>query len=292
VTGFVKLDCGIVDSTVWAEPDDVFRAWIALLAKADAFGVVRCSIPALAVLCKTTPQRMVEIMDVFKSPDPFSRTPEDEGRRVREIDGAFLLINYVKHREITQGKPGSHADRQRRYRERIAARDESLASPVTDKRHIQASQASPERHRDTEAEEEVEEARAIETANAVSHPSADADGIGGAADTQKTKRSDPIPYQAIVDIFNRTLTRLPKARSLTPKRRTLIRSAWQAAPERRSLEFWEALAAEYESDDFTNGTGPYHNGHEGWRPSLDYLLRADVVTRTFERAMDRMERAG
>lgn len=116
-----------------------------------------------------------------------------------------------------------------------------------------------------------------------SSPSAGADG--------PPTRLDPIPYQAIVDVFNRTLTRLPKARSLTPKRRTLIRSAWQAAPERRSVEFWEALAAEYEADDFTNGTGPYLNGHEGWRPTIDYLLRADVVTRTFERAMDRMERA-
>lgn len=123
----------------------------------------------------------------------------------------------------------------------------------------------------------------FESPNGDSSPSACADG--------PQTRSDPIPYQAIVDVFNRTLTRLPKARTLTPKRRTLIRSAWQAAPERRSVEFWEALAAEYEADDFTNGTGPYLNGHEGWRPSIDYLLRADVVTRTFERAMDRMERS-
>lgn len=117
-----------------------------------------------------------------------------------------------------------------------------------------------------------------------SSPSAGAEG--------PPTRSDPIPYQTIVDVFNRTLTRLPKVRALTPKRRTLIRSAWQAAPERRSIEFWEALAAEYEADDFTNGTGPYLNGHEGWRPDFDYLLRAGVVTRTFERAMDRLERGG
>jgi uncharacterized protein YdaU (DUF1376 family) len=119
--------------------------------------------------------------------------------------------------------------------------------------------------------------------NGESSPSAVAEG--------PPTRSDAIPYQAIVDVFNRTLTQLPKARGVTPKRRTLIRSAWQAAPERRSIEFWEALAAEYEADDFTNGTGPYREPHANWRPNFDYLLRADVVTRTFERAMDRMERA-
>lgn len=121
------------------------------------------------------------------------------------------------------------------------------------------------------------------------HESPNGDSSASAAADAPPTKSDPIPYGAIVETFNRTLTRLPKARTLTPKRRTLIRSAWQAAPERRSIEFWEALAAEYEADDFTNGTGPYLHGHEGWRPSIDYLLRADVVTRTFERAMHRME---
>lgn len=121
-----------------------------------------------------------------------------------------------------------------------------------------------------------------ELPNGNSSPSASAD--------EPAPKSEPIPYQAIVDAYNGTMTRLAKARGLTPKRRTLIRSAWQASPERRSIEFWQALFEEYEADDFTNGTGPYSNGHEGWRPTLDYLLRQDVVTRTFERAMDRLER--
>jgi len=283
VTGFVKLDCGIVDSTVWAEPDDVFRAWIALLAKADSYGIVRASIPALAVLCKTTPQRMVEIMEVFKSPDPYSRTSDDEGRRVREVDGGWLLINFVKHREITQGKPGSHAERQRRYRERIAERDASLASPVTDKRHNKASQTSPERHRDAEEEEEEEVKQEHESPNGDSSASA-------VADAPPTK-SDSIPYQAIIDGYNRTMSGLAKARELTPKRRTLIRSAWQASPQRRTLDFWvAAYFPECQADPFLNGTGPYLNGHENWRPDFDYLMRTSTVTKVFERAMNRLER--
>lgn len=279
--GFVKLDCGIVDSTIWAEPDDVLRAWIALLAKADAYGIVRVSIPALAILCRTTTARAAEIIEIFKAPDRYSRSPEFDGRRVEERDGALVLLNYVKHRELTQGKPGSHAERQRRYRDRLANRDDSLASPVTDRRVTKSNTQSRTKDRDTEAEVEVKQEHELPNGN--SSPSAGAD--------EPATRSDPIPYQAIVDVFNRTLTRLPKARTLTPKRRTLIRSAWQASPERRSIEFWQALAEEYEADDFTNGTGPYLHGHEGWRPSIDYLLRADVVTRTFERAMDHLERA-
>lgn len=105
------------------------------------------------------------------------------------------------------------------------------------------------------------------------------------------ERSDPIPYAAIVEIFNRTMERLPKVRELTTKRKTLIRSAWQASPQRQDVNFWQALCEEYADDPFTNGTGPYKNGHENWRPGFDYLFRADVITKAYERAMDRMERA-
>lgn len=99
-----------------------------------------------------------------------------------------------------------------------------------------------------------------------------------------------VPYQAIVDLYNRTMVNLPKVRELTGKRRTLIRNAWHASAERRRLEFWEAYFEECALDDFLNGKGPYRNGHENWRPDFDYLLRATTVTRTFERAMDRIER--
>lgn len=111
------------------------------------------------------------------------------------------------------------------------------------------------------------------------------------ADADAPTKSDPIPYKAIIDGYNQELTNLGKARELTPKRRSLIRSAWQASPDRRSLDFWAAYWAECQADEFLNGTGPYREPHANWRPNFDYLLRADVVTRTFERAMDRLERA-
>lgn len=104
------------------------------------------------------------------------------------------------------------------------------------------------------------------------------------------KRSDPIPYQAIVDGYNGTMTALAKVREVTPKRRTLIRAAWQASPQRRTLAFWTAYWAECADDPFLCGDGPYREPHANWRPTFDYLLRADVVTRVFEAAMTRMER--
>lgn len=99
-----------------------------------------------------------------------------------------------------------------------------------------------------------------------------------------------IPFQSIVDAYNGAMKGLAKVRELTPKRKGLIRSAWAASAQRRSLAFWDAYFAECQDDDFLNGAGPYREPHANWRPTFDYLLRADVVTKVFERAMDRMER--
>lgn len=104
-------------------------------------------------------------------------------------------------------------------------------------------------------------------------------------------RSDPIPYEAIRDAYNTRMTKLPKVRELTTKRRTAIRRAWMETPERRDVEFWRAYFDECAADPFRNGTGPYRNGHENWRPDFDFLIRPDQVTRVFEAAMSRLDDA-
>ena len=110
-------------------------------------------------------------------------------------------------------------------------------------------------------------------------------------DPPPADKSGAIPWQAIVDAYNTTLTRLPKVRDITPKRRTLIRTAWQASKTRQSLEFWSAYFEECEADPFLSGLGPYGGGHENWRPTFDFLMRSDQVTKVYEKAMHRLEAA-
>jgi uncharacterized protein YdaU (DUF1376 family) len=114
--------------------------------------------------------------------------------------------------------------------------------------------------------------------------------LGGAPPTGPQK-SDPIPYQAIADLYNKTMSGLPKLREMTTKRKTLIRSAWSASKARQDLRFWGAYFDVCAGEGFLNGSGPYREPHANWRPDFDYLLKTDVVTRVFERAMDAMERA-
>jgi len=82
----------------------------------------------MARLCFVTIERFEEIIKDFASPDVHSRTKAEEGRRLKVIDGGWVIVNYLQNRELTQRKTGSHADRQARYREKLAKRD-SMASP-------------------------------------------------------------------------------------------------------------------------------------------------------------------
>ena len=94
-----------------------------------------------------------------------------------------------------------------------------------------------------------------------------------------------IPYKEIATLFNENMGKLAMVRDLTLKRRQTIRAAWQASKVRQTLKFWKAYFEECAGDDFLNGTGPYGKGHENWRPTFDYLLKNDVITRVYEKAM-------
>lgn len=129
--GFAKLDSGIVDSTLWMKPHDALRVWIALLAKSDSYGVVRIAAPALAHQCFLKPERLAQIMSEFCSPDPDSRTPDHDGRRLQAIEGGWLILNYLRYRDMMQRKAASHAERQAKYREKIKVRDARVTVRVT-----------------------------------------------------------------------------------------------------------------------------------------------------------------
>ena len=96
--GFTKLDEGIVLSSVWSEPCEIRVVWISLLAMADQYGIVHSSLPGLARSANVPIEVVQSSLKKFQSPDPFSRTKDNEGRRVEEIEGGWRLLNYEKYR--------------------------------------------------------------------------------------------------------------------------------------------------------------------------------------------------
>jgi hypothetical protein len=143
MNGFTKLFSSITESSVWVESDKTLRIWVAFLARADAEGFVEGSIPGMANLCMMSIDDFMAAIKPLLGPDHFSRNPENEGRRLKESPGGWLILNYRYYREKPQDKQGSAAERMRRYR----ARKKGVTDDVTLQENVT---------RYTEAEEEAE----------------------------------------------------------------------------------------------------------------------------------------
>lgn len=116
MSGFTKLSSSIITSSIWVESDTTLRVWIAMLATANANGIVEGAPPGIASLARVTLEACLEALKTLSSPDQYSRSPENEGRRIEVIPGGWQIVNYLKYREKEQEKPGSRAAYYRKYR--------------------------------------------------------------------------------------------------------------------------------------------------------------------------------
>lgn len=112
---FTKLDSSIIESSIWVEDDATLRVWIALLASCNADGFVAGSVPGFASKARVTVEQMIAAIDKFSSPDPHSRTPDNDGRRIEALEGGWVVLNYAKYRE-------KHDPEERRRQVREAVR--------------------------------------------------------------------------------------------------------------------------------------------------------------------------
>jgi len=83
-----------LDSTIWQEPAHTKLTWITMLAMVDRHGEVHASIPGLAARTGVSIQECEEALASFQTPDPYSRTKDYEGKRVKVIDGGWALLNH------------------------------------------------------------------------------------------------------------------------------------------------------------------------------------------------------
>lgn len=168
MTGFVKLDCAMLDSTVYIDRDvrDVFITSLLMAGpweltepteaiEVDSlkpsgfvvppgwYGLVQASGPGIVDRAKMPRELGMAALKTLCSPEPESRSSDFEGRRMARINGGYLVLNYAKYRE----RDYTGAERAKRYRD--ARKAGQLVTPS--RRDVTAS------HRDvTHAEAEAE----------------------------------------------------------------------------------------------------------------------------------------
>lgn len=150
---FTKLFSTITASTIWCEDHATRIVWVTMLAMADRDGYVAASVPGLAAMARVSVGEAEVALGKFRAPDKYSRSQENEGRRVIDADGGWLLLNYSKYREErdkeVRRENNREAVRKHRAKEKLKQNPES--SNITDD---DSNQCKP---RSSQAEAEAEE---------------------------------------------------------------------------------------------------------------------------------------
>lgn len=123
---FSKLDSGITLSSVWAEPYHVRIVWITFLALKNKDGYVRASFSGIQRAANVTVDECIEAIRVLESPDPDSRTPDYEGRRIEKIEGGWIVLNHEKYRVRSDIQKEQTKERVRRFREKQKLNSDSV----------------------------------------------------------------------------------------------------------------------------------------------------------------------
>lgn len=97
--GYTKLFGSIITSSIWCEDNVTRIVWVTMLALKNQHHIVEGSLPGLAAMARVTTEECAAALEKLQAADPHSRTQEHEGRRIRAIEGGWLILNGEKYRK-------------------------------------------------------------------------------------------------------------------------------------------------------------------------------------------------
>jgi len=116
--GFTKLFNSLITSTVWQEDNDTRIMWITLLALADFEGKVCGSVPGIANLANIPVEVCEKALKKLSEPDKYSRSTENEGKRIKTTEDGWQILNYAKYRNKKVDRKAYLRQKQREHREK------------------------------------------------------------------------------------------------------------------------------------------------------------------------------
>ncbi|TMN18485.1 hypothetical protein [Pseudoxanthomonas sp. X-1] len=282
---YTKLFRSIAASTIVSEPLATRWLWVTLLSQADKGGNVYGSIPGLARLANISLQEVEQALQCLMSPDPYSRTPDNEGRRLAPIDGGWRLLNHAKYAAIRD--KAERADYKREWDR--ANRSKAAKSPQSES-DISDTHPTDSGNSDTHVPTNTNTNTKDQKHSSSATPT-DADEL--AQRLAQVTREAVEAYNAS-PLTKRNGGNLPNVSASVgrEKRQQQVRRCLRVAREicRESTgtplvtpEFWAAyfdLAAE---DDFYAGRIRGGAGHENFVPDFETLTSEKTMLKLYDR---------
>lgn len=157
MSGFTKLFASIVTSSIWCEDDKTRLVWITMLALADQNGVVNAAVPGLANAARVSIEDCEAALTKFQSPDQYSRSKTNDGRRIEPIEGGWRLLNHGSYRQKLSNIDRTEYQRikQKEYRKKRSAKAVRAENESRERRYVLAEANGDQKHADQIAAENL-----------------------------------------------------------------------------------------------------------------------------------------
>lgn len=94
---------GIVDSSIWDEPDYVVKIFLTMMALKDADHVVRLTAYQIGKRARKSESEVLDALKILSSPDKRRMEKQEfDGRRIRAVEEGWLVLNGEKYRALVQ----------------------------------------------------------------------------------------------------------------------------------------------------------------------------------------------
>lgn len=238
-----------------------------VLASPD--GVVDMTPQAIAARTSIPLDILIKGIKILSEPDPYTRTPGEEGRRIVLMDDhrpwGWRLVNHGKYRALRDMEQKREADRERIADKRKKNKDVAIAS------HDVANVA----HTDSDT-----------------HSDSDTDTELPLASQESGNRKVSIPacqHDQIIDLYHEIL---PMGRQVRKNlwngtRAKHLQARWREDAERQSLLWWGKFFHHCAKSPFLSGRIPSRRpGERPFEVSLDWIIEPGNFVKIIEGKYD------
>jgi hypothetical protein len=279
---FVKLDTGILNSTLWVEREcrEVFITAL-LMAEPREFtepmevyevrsldltgwsvppgwyGFVDAAGVGIVRRALVDPDAGLAALEKLGSVEPESRSKDFDGRRLVRVNGGYVVLNFMKYRD----RDYTAAVRAQRYRDRKKI---TLANGASH-RDVTPS------HRDiTQAEAEAEAENTLEATPLV---------------IEGKPRRPVCPTSKLIELYHKHLPMLPHVEVLSDGRKRALAARWRQVlsdPEiktaEQAVEWFEWYFSRAATSKFLTGKA------KDWHADFDFLISPNKFAKVLEGA--------
>lgn len=277
---YAKIFAQIYDGTLCTNhPWQALVTFQQLLVLADQDGSV--DMTARAISRRTgIPIEIIElgIAELLK-PDPESRTPEEEGRRIIPLvsgrDWGWKVVNYVAYRNLKREEDRREYHRRYYQQKRSAA---ALSTQNVETQHPQQIQP-------------IAYAEANEVNPLVANAPVNGEPL---TPVDKSPKAVNCPYDDLIFMFNRDCKSLPRVKVRTPARDKAIASLWKQIQSMEghdgteaTLQYFADFFYRVERSDFLCGRG---NSPRPFVACWDWITKPANFTKIIEGNYDNERR--